>query len=239
VISSVIFSSWPQSEDEVSDDLSTQEPLAAWAQINVNLQAMAGNSPVNNVDLFGLAACKIDGNRVTVHKNDADHWPSQPHGHIYDKNQVVNTEGQIFNKTTRQAVGRFSRAGLARWKSFLGNLRAVVITPLFNLMENLEADTDRARRAKENGKTIEQQRREDLRDQPTIPGIFGEPLPNPYYCPMAFNSINKGSATTNAAPYGYFAGFKWAENLSSSNLICSAQDSKITARVLNLSTLKH
>jgi len=55
-----------------------------------NIYTYVNNDPLNYLDSTGLVEDKIDGSRVQIHKNDADKWPSDPHGHIYDKNQVVD-----------------------------------------------------------------------------------------------------------------------------------------------------
>jgi RHS repeat-associated protein len=81
--------------------------------------AYVGGNPIGLVDRRGLAGEKIDGNRVTVHKNDVDPWPSDPHGHIYDKNQVVDRDGKIYDKTTGKQVGQLSKKGLEKWFEFL------------------------------------------------------------------------------------------------------------------------
>ena|SRR5216684_3472808 len=84
-------------------------------------------------------------------------------------------------------------------------------------------------RARENGKTIEQQRREDLTGQPTVPGFFGEPLPNPYYCPMAINSINKGLVKTNSSSFTDTLRNSSPQEASPANLMRFAQEREITA----------
>ena len=56
---------------------------------------------------------------ITVHNNDPDNWPSDPHGHIYDKNLVVDTDGNIYNKTTKQQVDQLSKKGKVKWGTFL------------------------------------------------------------------------------------------------------------------------
>jgi hypothetical protein len=56
---------------------------------------------------------------IDVHKNDADPWPSKPHGHIYDKNQVVDEDGTIYNKQTGEKVGQLSKKGRKAWHKFL------------------------------------------------------------------------------------------------------------------------
>ncbi len=57
---------------------------------------------VNFVDPLGLATIKIEGNKIQVHKNDVDLCLSQPHGHIYDKNQVIDKEENIYYKNTKK-----------------------------------------------------------------------------------------------------------------------------------------
>jgi len=85
----------------------------------INTYAYTGSSPLMLVDPQGLATEKVDGNKIQVHKNDPDPWPSQPHGHIYDKNQVVDKDGNIYDKTTGKQIGKLSKKGLAKWSKFL------------------------------------------------------------------------------------------------------------------------
>jgi RHS repeat-associated protein len=89
---------------------------------DTNLYGYVSNDPVNFVDSLGLATEKIDGNKIQVHKNDVDPWPSDPHGHIYDKNQVVDTDGNIYDKTTGKQIGKLSKKGIVRWTKFLKKL---------------------------------------------------------------------------------------------------------------------
>jgi hypothetical protein len=80
----------------------------------VNLYAYVENDPVDLLDPYGLVTGKIDGRVIQVHKTDVDPWPSSPHGHIYDKNQVVDINGTIYNKTTGKIVGKICRKAMPR-----------------------------------------------------------------------------------------------------------------------------
>ena len=84
-----------------------------------NLYSYVGADPINYIDCSGKIKEKVDGEVIKVHKNDADSWPSKPHGHIYDKNQVVDIEGKIYDKTTGQEIRKLSKKGLVKWKSSL------------------------------------------------------------------------------------------------------------------------
>jgi len=84
---------------------------------DVNLFNYVSSDSVNWIDPWGLA--KIDGNNITVHKNDPDPWPSSPHGHIYDKNLVVDKTGKIFDKNTRKEVCQLTKKGKKTWITFL------------------------------------------------------------------------------------------------------------------------
>lgn len=66
-----------------------------------------------------MATTKIGGDKITVHKNDVDKWPSDPHGPIYDKNQVVDTQGKIYDKTTGKEISQLSKKGTNAWLDFL------------------------------------------------------------------------------------------------------------------------
>jgi RHS repeat-associated protein len=81
----------------------------------INLYSYLESEPIQLVDLLGLMpSAKIGGNKVQVHRNDVDPWPSSPHGHIYDKNQVVDVHGNIYNKSTGKVVGHIGKKNLAR-----------------------------------------------------------------------------------------------------------------------------
>lgn len=71
------------------------------------------NDPIDWVDPFGLITVKTTDGVIQVHPQDVDDWPSVPHGHIYDKSQKVNVHtGEIFDKTTRQYVGKLRRSSM-------------------------------------------------------------------------------------------------------------------------------
>ena len=93
----------------------------------INTYAYVGSGPLLLVDPQGLATEKIDGNKIQVHKNDPDPWPSQPHGHIYDKNQVVDKDGNVYDKTTGKQVGKLSKKGLTKWAKFLKKLGPLAV----------------------------------------------------------------------------------------------------------------
>jgi RHS repeat-associated protein len=168
------------SPETSSDSLGVKEATAAQFAAALSLYSYAACNPLNAFDPSGLASCKIDGERITVHQNDADPWPSQPHGHIYDKNLKVDTEGNKWNATTRKWAGKLSRAGLKRWTAFLEDLNSVAGF-LASVVPELLEDVSRLHRAGQSGKSFSEQTEEDLQDQPTVKGFFGEDLPNPYY----------------------------------------------------------
>lgn len=93
----------------------------------INTYVYVDGNPTSFVDLSGTASVKIDGNRVTVHKNDVDPWPSDPHGHVYDKNLVVDKDGNIYNKTTGKVIGQLSNQGMKRWLDFLKGINKLSI----------------------------------------------------------------------------------------------------------------
>ena len=101
----------------------------------LNQYVFCEDNPVNFTDVWGLVKDKIDGHIITVHKADVDPWPSQPHGHIYDKNLVVDKTGSIFNKANRQRIGQIGKKALPRLLSLfdrvLGVFEFVIIPPEF------------------------------------------------------------------------------------------------------------
>lgn len=47
----------------------------------------------------GKVRLRINGYRIDIHKNDADPWPSNPHGHIYDQNLKIDlSNGKCYRK---------------------------------------------------------------------------------------------------------------------------------------------
>lgn len=87
-----------------------------------NWYSYVGGDPINYIDQEGKARDKIDGEVVDVHLNDVDNWPSSPHGHIYDRNHVVDSDGNVYDKNTRKKVGQLTKKGKVRWKAFLKRL---------------------------------------------------------------------------------------------------------------------
>ena len=78
---------------------------------DTNEYRYVGNSPANATDPRGLIEIKIGGYVFYVHRNDADPFPSQPHGHIGSPNSPVkvNVEtGEIFRGTvaTGENIGK-------------------------------------------------------------------------------------------------------------------------------------
>lgn len=65
---------------------------------------------------------KRDGNVWRFHKADADHWPSELHGHDYDKCEVLDAvTGQIYDSVTRDFCGRVNKKALSDIQSQLRN----------------------------------------------------------------------------------------------------------------------
>jgi len=96
----------------------------------INTYGYVGGSPLSDFDPRGLASTKIDGNKIQVHKNDVDPWPSDPHGHIYDKNQVVDKDGNVYDKNTKSKVGALSKKAFAKWAEFLKKIEGKMCLPL-------------------------------------------------------------------------------------------------------------
>ncbi len=56
---------------------------------------------------------KGDGHKWVFHKNDADHWPSDFHGHDYENNLKLDlVSGKIFDVGTRQSCGKLKGTSL-------------------------------------------------------------------------------------------------------------------------------
>ena len=94
----------------------TQDPIGLAGGINIYSYSL---DPLLEVDPLGLATIKLDGKKIQVHSNDVDPWPSNPHGHIYDENQVIDKKGQIYNKSTGKELCSLSKKSLVKWTEFL------------------------------------------------------------------------------------------------------------------------
>ena len=78
--------------------------------------------PLKIIDSLGLASTKLDGNKIQVHNNDVDPWPSKPHGHIYYKNQVID---KMEEYSISQQVKKYALYLKNHWSNgqkFLGRL---------------------------------------------------------------------------------------------------------------------
>ena len=89
---------------------------------------LAGNNPTlygyvrdinTESDLLGLWTIKIGGYKIQVHMNDVDPCPSSPHGHIYDKNLVIDKEGNIFKAHNGPLVDKLNKKDTKTWKKAL------------------------------------------------------------------------------------------------------------------------
>jgi RHS repeat-associated protein len=130
-----------RSYDPVTGRFLSADPIGISG--GVNLYAYCANNPVNFVDPDGLAQDKIGGEVVTVHKNDVDPWPSKPHGHIYEKGQVVDKHGTIFNKATRQQVGRLGKKALPKLLNLFGRVSGTLDGLGFiDVTANVDTDCD-------------------------------------------------------------------------------------------------
>lgn len=110
-----------------------------------NFYRFAKDNPLKYSDPNGLDDAKIGGNRIRVHNNDPDPWPSRPHGHIYDNNQVVDAEGNIYDKSTRKKIGKLTKKQIIVWKKFLGRcVKIVTVITIFQAISsgNAEAAED-------------------------------------------------------------------------------------------------
>lgn len=96
----------------------------------INTFAYVDGNPLSWSDPEGLASTKIDGKKIQVHKNDVDPWPSDPHGHVYDENQVVDKDGNIYDKNTKKKIGNLSKKAFAKWAEFLKKLEGKMCLPL-------------------------------------------------------------------------------------------------------------
>jgi RHS repeat-associated protein len=105
-----------------------------------NVYAYVGGDPVSSVDPMGLATAKIGGDSIVVHKNDVDPWPSDPHGHIYDKNQVIDKEGKIYDKSTGVEQGQLPKKQLARYLEFLKKIgKLSIVGDLLQLKDLIDS----------------------------------------------------------------------------------------------------
>ena len=95
----------------------SQDPIRLEGN-NPTLYGYVQNSN-QEVDILGLWTIKIGGYKIQVHANDVDPWPSTPHGHIYDKNLVIDKEGNIFKAHNGPMVDKLGKKETKIWKEAL------------------------------------------------------------------------------------------------------------------------
>jgi hypothetical protein len=97
----------------------SQDPIGL-AGNNPNFYAYTFDSNTM-VDVFGLWTIKLGGYKIQVHANDVDPWPSNPHGHIYDKGLVIDNQGKIFKSHNGPQVDKLSKKDAKIWKEALAS----------------------------------------------------------------------------------------------------------------------
>ncbi len=116
----------------------TQVPIGLAGGINIYSYSL---DPLLEVDPLGLATIKLDGKKIQVHSNDVDPWPSNPHGHIYDENQVIDKKGQIYNKSTGKELCSLSKKSLVKWTEFLKKIgKLSIVGDVLTLHDLLTAE---------------------------------------------------------------------------------------------------
>ncbi len=88
----------------------------------VNTYAYALNDPVGSFDPNGLAAFKgITSEPVYVHKNDADPFPSSPHGHVGHPKSTTKLDANTgeFYKNGQKTGKKLSKKKLAKFRQML------------------------------------------------------------------------------------------------------------------------
>ena len=85
---------------------------------NIDTYAYVSANPVIWIDPMGTGRTKIDGEVITVHKNDPDPFPSDPHGHIEEGNRKVDKDGIIYDRDGNK-IGQLSKKGKKTWFKFL------------------------------------------------------------------------------------------------------------------------
>ena len=69
------------------------------------------------MDPLGEEDFRLNGERIRVHKFDADPKPSTPHGHYLESGKKLARDGTIYNNG--RAIGKLPKADLSRWGAFL------------------------------------------------------------------------------------------------------------------------
>ena len=101
----------------------------------VNPYRYCRNGPLTHIDPMGLLEIKIGGWVFYVHRNDADPFPSQPHGHVGSPSSPlkVNVEtGELFRGAvpTGETIGRKTLAALRQRLRGAGLLCLAVVIVL-------------------------------------------------------------------------------------------------------------
>jgi|GEM_PF-1957304 len=74
--------------------------------------------------------CKQRGRIWIVHPNDFDPWPSQPHGHEYERREKLDlSTGEIFSLPSRQLAGRLRPRDLNDVRTEISHRRPSLVLP--------------------------------------------------------------------------------------------------------------
>lgn len=101
--------------------------LLSRPEIVCEIELMDSIIPPQTPRLLIEQTVKVKGEVWTVHKNDADPWPSNPHAHNYEAGLTLHLgTGELFNKQ-RICVGNI---GSKRLSSVRGKLRDIDLPTL-------------------------------------------------------------------------------------------------------------
>ena len=127
----------------------TQDPIGLKGGLNFYTYPL---NPVMEVDPLGQATIKIDGKKITVHNNDVDPWPSNPHGHMYDTNEVIDKDGRIYDKSSGKERCSLPKKSLTKWSDFLKKIgKLSIVGDAFMLHDLLVEEATEACARGDNG----------------------------------------------------------------------------------------
>jgi hypothetical protein len=80
--------------------------------------------------LLTEAKVKFKGEIWSIHKTDADPFPSNPHAHNYERQLKMDLRnGDLYSRKERRACGQIDRKNLVKLRDLVGQKNATILLP--------------------------------------------------------------------------------------------------------------